>query len=208
MSVEPLFGLRLTTPRLELRLPNEREVLGLYEAAERGIHRPEVMPFGVAWTDSLERLGFLGFHRAGLADWDPDNWNLNLVSFLDGIPIGSQSLHGQASARTQVFGTGSWIEKAQQGRGLGTEQRAAVVELAFRVLGAAAVTSGAIATNAASRRVSEKLGYHLTHEDTVSPRGEPVRHLNFRLERADWRCPFPVEIVGAEACLPLLGLAD
>lgn len=205
MNVEPLYGLRLRTPRLELRLPRKDEVAGLYEAAARGIHRPEVMPFGVAWTDSLERESFLDFHRARLADWNPDAWDLNLVTFLDGIPIGTQGLHGGA-AKLRVFGTGSWIEKAQQGRGFGTEQRAAVVELAFRALGATAVTSGAIATSTASRRVSEKLGYRFKHEDIVDPRGEPVRHLNFRLERADWRCPIPVEIEGAEACLPLLGV--
>ena len=204
MNVEPLLGLRLQTPRLELRLPKEGEVDGLYEAAARGIHRPEVMPFGVAWTDSLEREGFHEFHRAALASWEPGSWNLNLVTFLDGVPIGSQGLHRRNAARE--LGTGSWIEKAQQGRGVGLEQRAAVVELAFRCLAAVAVTSSAVATNAASCRVSEKLGYRFDHEDTVSPRGEPVPHLNFRLERADWRCPVTVEIEGAEACLPLLGL--
>jgi len=205
VNLEPLYGLRLRTPRLELRLPDERELVGLYEAAERGIHRPDVMPFGAAWTDSLERESFLEFHRAALADWDPASWDLNLVTFLDRAPIGTQAIHRRA-ANPRELGTGSWIEKAHQGNGFGTEQRAAVVELAFRALRAEAVTSGAIATNASSRRVSEKLGYRFTHEDTVSPRGEPVRHLNFRLERSDWRCPISVEIEGADACLPLLGL--
>lgn len=205
MKIEPLYGLRLRTPRLELRLPNNGELDGLYAAAERGIHRPEVMPFGFAWTDTLERESYLAFNRESVSEWDPQDWTLNLVTFLEGVPIGTQGLHGPKPAQA-VFGTGSWIEKAQQGNGFGTEQRAAVVELAFRSLRAEAVTSGAIATNLASRRVSEKLGYRFTHEDTVNPRGEPVRHLNFRLERADWRCPIPVEIEGAEACLPLLGL--
>jgi RimJ/RimL family protein N-acetyltransferase len=204
MSVELLRGLRLRTPRLELRLPDAAEVEGLYAAAERGIHRPEVMPFGAAWTDALDRESFLGFHREALARWDPASWDLNLVTFLDGLPIGTQALH-RREERPCELGTGSWLEKAQQGHGYGTEQRAAVVEFAFRVLGAEAVTSGAIATNLASQRVSVKLGYVFTHEDTVSPRGTPVRHLNFRLERNGWRCPVPVEIVGAEPCLALLG---
>jgi len=128
MNLGPLLGLRLQTPRLELRLPTEGEVDDLYEAAARGIHRPEVMPFGVAWTDSLEREGFHEFHRATLASWEPGSWNLNLVTFLDGVPIGSQGLRRRNAARE--LGTGSWIEKAQQGRGFGLEQRAAVVELA------------------------------------------------------------------------------
>lgn len=205
MNIEPLYRLRLRTPRLELRLPNADELEGLYAAAARGIHRPEVMPFGVAWTDALEHERFLAFHRASVAGSDPENWDLNLVTFLEGVPIGTQALH-RRSGKPGEFGTGSWIEKARQGNGFGTEQRAAVVELAFRAFGARVVTSGAIATNLASRRVSEKLGYRFTHEDTTSPRGEPLRHLNFRLERADWRCPVTVEIEGAEACLPLLGL--
>lgn len=204
MNVEPLYGLRLRTPTLELRLPDAAELDGLYAAAARGIHRPEVMPFGAAWTDALERASFLTFHRDALADWDPANWDLNFVTFLGGAPIGTQALHRRAE-RPRELGTGSWLEKAHQGRGYGTEQRAAVVELAFRALGAEAVTSGAIASNRASQRVSAKLGYAVTHENTVSPRGTPVRHLNFRLERADWRCPVPVEIEGAEACLALLG---
>ena len=205
MNVEPLRGLRLRTPRLELRLPDAAELDGLYAAAERGIHRPEVMPFGAAWTDALERESFVAFHRDALADWDPASWDLNLVTFVGGVPAGTQALH-RRDEHPGELGTGSWLEKAQQGRGYGTEQRAAVVELAFRVLGAEAVTSGAIATNLASRRVSEKLGYAFTHEDTTSPRGTPLRHLNFRLERGDWRCPVPVQIDGAEACLPLLSV--
>jgi RimJ/RimL family protein N-acetyltransferase len=204
VNVEPLYGLRLHTPRLELRLPDPAELQGLYAAAARGIHRPEVMPFGAAWTDALERESFLGFHRDALASWSPAGWDLNLVTFLHGLPIGTQALH-RRTERPHELGTGSWLEKAQQGQGYGTEQRAAVVELAFRVLGAEAVTSGAVATNLASQRVSEKLGYVFTHEDTVSPRGTPVRHLNFRLARNDWRCPVPVEIEGAEPCLALLG---
>ena len=203
MNVEPLRALRLRTPRLELRLPHEAELEGLYAAAARGIHQPEVMPFGAAWTDALERESFLAFHRDALAAWDPVSWDLNLVTFVSGVPVGTQALH-RRDERPGELGTGSWLEKAEQGRGYGTEQRAAVVDFAFRALGVEAVTSGAIATNVASQRVSEKLGYVFTHEDTVSPRGVPVRHLNFRLERGDWRCPIPVEIEGVEPCLPLL----
>jgi hypothetical protein len=43
----------------------------------------------------------------------------------------------------------------------------------------------------------------LSPEDTVSPRGEHVAQLNYRLERDEWRCPVPVEIAGLEPCRPL-----
>lgn len=47
----PLVALRLTTPRLELRLPEPEEVAALGELAAEGIHDPDVMPFLVPWTD-------------------------------------------------------------------------------------------------------------------------------------------------------------
>ena len=86
--------------------------------------------------------------------------------------------------------------------------RAAVVELAFRHLSAASVTSSAFEANAASRRVSEKLGYRVVGHETMSPRGVPEPHLLLRLDRSEWRgAPFPVEVEGLSPCLPLFGAA-
>jgi RimJ/RimL family protein N-acetyltransferase len=86
--------------------------------------------------------------------------------------------------------------------------RTAVVELAFRELGAVAVTSAAFEASVASRRVSEKLGYRVVGRETLSPRGVPQPHLLLRLERDEWRgAPFEVEIDGVEPCLPLFGAA-
>lgn len=205
MNVEPLYGLRLTTPRLELRLPTEPELVELFHAAERGIHPPEAMPFYVPWTDDLRLEPFLDFHVGALRNWQVDAWDLNLVTFLGGAPIGSQSLHARDFLDTRELETGSWLEQAHQGRGLGTEQRAAVIEFAFTRLEARTITSGAMAGNAASRRVSEKLGYRVTHEDEASPRGVPVPHTHFRLERIG----FPGSEVGIESfepCRALFGL--
>ena len=64
MNLEPLFGLRIRTPRLELRLPTESELNELYELAAAGIHPPGEMPFGVAWTDDLTRDSFLAYHHS------------------------------------------------------------------------------------------------------------------------------------------------
>ena len=46
----PLYGLRLRTKRLVLRLPTDVELLGLLDLANAGIHPPDEMPFGVAWS--------------------------------------------------------------------------------------------------------------------------------------------------------------
>ena len=164
------------------------------------------MPFGRAWTDDLRLEDFAAFHRAALAEWTPESWDCNFVTFLDGEPIGTQGLHGHDFGATRTVGSGSWLGAAFQGQGYGTEQRAAVLELAFRGLGAVAAETGAVAANRRSQRVTEKLGYRFAFENTVSPRpGESVPHLNYRLEREDWRSPFPVALEGLDACRHLFG---
>ena len=208
MNLEPLYGLRVRTPRLELRLPTEAELVELYEVAVAGIHPPEEMPFGVAWTDDLTRESFLAYHHSTRETWTPESWKIDLGTWLDGVLAGVQGIGADDYAEKRTIGTGSWLGSRFQGLGVGTEMRTAVVELAFRELGAVAVTSSVFESNKASRGVSEKLGYRLVGRDTMSPRGVPEPHLQLRLERAEWRgAPFAVEIEGVEPCLPLFGAA-
>ncbi len=49
-SAWPLFGLRLRSARLELRLPTDDDLLELLDVAKSGIHPPGEMPFGAAWS--------------------------------------------------------------------------------------------------------------------------------------------------------------
>ncbi len=205
MDVAPLFELRLRTPRLELRLPSDDELRALGELAVAGIHPPEKLPFAVAWTDTVSVESFVEFHRAALDAWQPERWTLNFVTFSNGEPIGTQALSGEDFAVKRTVSSGSWLGREFQGQGFGTEQRAAVLELAFRGLGAQTAITGAVAHNKPSQRVSEKLGYRFVGEDTVSPRGEPVPHFNYRLERDGWRPPFQIELEGVEPCLALFG---
>ena len=46
----PLFGLRLRTEHLVLRMPTDDDVVELLQVAKAGIHPPDEMPFGMAWT--------------------------------------------------------------------------------------------------------------------------------------------------------------
>jgi RimJ/RimL family protein N-acetyltransferase len=85
--------------------------------------------------------------------------------------------------------------------------RAAVLELAFRGLGAQVARSGAVEGNPSSLGVSEKLGYRVVGSGTVSPRGVPVEHTDVELRREDWRPPVAVEIEGLGTCLPLFGVS-
>jgi RimJ/RimL family protein N-acetyltransferase len=205
VNVGPLWSIRLRTPRLELRLPSQEELVELFSVAEAGIHPPEEMPFYVPWTDDLQLDPFLAFHRSGWEDWKPEKWDLNLITFLDGKPIGSQGIGAERFASQGEVVTGSWLGEPFQGGGLGTEQRAAVLELAFAGLGAKAAVSGSFDHNVKSQRVSEKLGYRRTGTRTMESRGAPVEHYDYRLERGDWISPTEVKIRGLGPALPLFG---
>ena len=208
MNLSPLHALRVRTPRLELRLPTEAELVELYEVAAAGIHPPEEMPFAFAWTDHLTQESFIAHHHSSRETWTPESWTLDLGTWVNGVLAGVQGIGATAFAESRMIGTGSWLGQRFQRLGVGTEMRGAVVELAFRELGATAVTSSAFEASTASRRVSEKLGYCVVGQDTMSPRGVPLPHLQLRLEREQWRgAPFRVDVEGIEHCLPLLGVA-
>jgi RimJ/RimL family protein N-acetyltransferase len=164
------------------------------------------MPFSVAWTDEpYSEDWVVSFHEGQRAAWRPDAWDLELGVWANGELAGVQAVYAKQFAASRVVGTGSWLGQRFQRQGIGTEMRTAVLELAFRRLGAEIARSGAIEGNAASLRVSEKLGYRVTGEGTVAPRGEPVTHTDLELRREEWHPPFPVQIGGLEACLPLFG---
>ena len=207
----PIFDLRIRTPRLELRAPTDDDLLALLEVARAGVHAPEKMPFLVPWTDlpspEFER-SFLRFYWGTRAAWTPESWQLPLVVVHDGAPVGIQEIAARDFATRRTVHTGSWLGRRHQGQGIGTEMRAAVLVLAFEGLGALAAESGAVEGNAASARISERLGYRPNGETTVTPRGTPVVEHRFRLTRADWRRDLvPVGIENLAPCLPLFGAA-
>ena len=207
----PLTRLRVRTSRLELRLGTRAELRSLAELAQRGIHDPAEMPFGVPWTDNSDRPGFVDdaieHHESSLREWQPDDWSLGLIAFHRGRPIGVQSVRAKRFAERRTVDTGSWLGRDFQGKGLGTEMRAAALYLAFEGLEAAVATSGAIEGNPQSLGVSRKLGYEVVGSHVVSPRGTPVEHTDLELCRDDFRSPVPVELVAVAPLLPLFGAA-
>jgi len=205
----PLFGLRLRTPGLDLRLPDLTELGRLGDAAADGVHDSAVMPFTVPWTEwpDVGRTVVLHALRQ-LGRWQPEDWDLGLVAFHDGTPVGKQNLGAKDFAITRDVHTGSWMSRAFHGRGLGTQMRAAVLALAFEGLGATSASSGAHLDNPASLRVSEKLGYRPDGVEVQAIRGKPKIARRLRLTRQDWEKhrTIPVEIIGLEGCLPMFGL--
>lgn len=209
----PVYGLRIVTPRLELRLPGLAELDALAAVAADGVHDPAEMPFSVAWTDGtpVERGRSTFQHVLGtLASWRPERWDLALAVFRreDGAVVGRQDAMGRDFAVTREVATGSWLGLRHQGQGIGTEMRAAVLHLAFAGLGARHVTSGAMADNHRSLGVSRRLGYELDGLESVAVRGEARTVQRLRLEREAWERHRRVDvgIGGLAGCRELFGV--
>ncbi|MBE0010463.1 MULTISPECIES: GNAT family N-acetyltransferase [unclassified Arthrobacter] len=161
-DVWPLFGLQISTPRLTLNPVRDEQLPGMIDAVLAGIHDPAVMPFGVPWTDAPRDELIKGTARH---QWrqrttvEPENWTLNLAVCCGGRVIGVQDLSARDLSIQRTVHTGSWLTQAEQGKGLGTEMRSAVLQFAFDYLGAKWAVSDAASWNAASLAVSRNLGY-------------------------------------------------
>jgi RimJ/RimL family protein N-acetyltransferase len=207
----PMLGLRLRTPRLELRLPDQQQLSDLADLAAEGVHDPATTPFTVPWTDlpPAERArSVVQHHWRTLSAATPAAWSLPLTVLLDGVVVGLQGLDGTDFAITREVHTGSWLGMRYHRMGIGTEMRAAVLHLGFAGLGAVAARSGAFAHNAASLGVSRRLGYEFDGLDRKVQRGALAMHQRLRLSRERWERHRTVEVTieGLEPCLPLLGL--
>lgn len=208
----PLFDLRLRTPRLELRLPTDDDLLALVRVARDGVAEEARPVFLVPWHElpspAFERQ-FLLHRWARRGTWSPDDWSLALVALADGERIGIQEIVARSFRVRRSVASGSWVGRAFQGRGYGTEMRAAILALAFDGLGAEYATSGYLEGNVASARVSKKLGYRANGEEVYAVAGRAVVEHRLRLSRAEWRRDLvPVAIEGLEPCLPLFGLGE
>ncbi|MGW4305445.1 GNAT family N-acetyltransferase [Streptomyces californicus] len=206
----PLYGLRLRTPRLELRLPDLPLLDELSSVAAGGVHEPGRMPFSVAWTDGKpEEVGRAVFqHLLGtIAAWSARSWTLSLAVLHEGRVVGRQDLMGEDFGTLREVETGSWLGLPYQGRGLGTEMRAAALHLAFAGLGARCAVSAAMLDNPRSLGVSRRLGYTDDGVKTESVRGAAVTLQRLRLDRERWEAHRRVEVTveGLEACRPLFG---
>lgn len=208
MDPWPFRNLVLRTPRLELRPDDDAGLLELVEEAERGVHPPDYMPFLVSWTDRPpeQTLQHFWARRSNLT---PDNWTVNFLVRLDGRVIGMQGATGKDFAVRRSVDTGSWLGLRHQGKGYGTEMRAAVAMVMFDHLKAEQMTSGAFTDNAASLGVSRKLGYLPNGFERYSVKGELKTDARLLLtpERfAEFRPEWTVQVDGLDECLPLLGL--
>jgi RimJ/RimL family protein N-acetyltransferase len=91
----PLHALRITSPTLELRVPDEAIIDDLVDLAAQGIHDPDVMPFVVPWTD-IEPPRFqqsaVTYHWRVQASVMPAAWVINFAVFRRGTLVGTQGI--------------------------------------------------------------------------------------------------------------------
>lgn len=211
VEVWPLFGLRVRTPRVELRYPSDDEVA---EIASRsvtdGIHDRAYMPFGFEWTDvppPLQQRNSIQYHWGLRAGWRVDLWDCNMAVLVDGRIVGAQSAGASNFRALRAATTGSFLFQPEQGRGIGTEMRAAMLHLLFDGLGAEQALTAAWADNERSRGVTRRLGYEQIGTRRMVSRGKARDMFDFRLLRADWLPQRRDDIVieGLEPCLELFG---
>jgi RimJ/RimL family protein N-acetyltransferase len=216
-EIWPLYGLTITTSRLELGLPVAMEVVELARVAARGIQQPGEPHFQAAWLYEEPRQverGLLQVIARDLANWKPDDWSLGLAAFrrLDGQPIGMQHIFSPQFARTRGFGSGIWLGIDDQGQGFGTEMGRAVLKFGFEGLDAEEAYIGAWSDNHRSIRMMEKLGYRPNGGYRQIRGDECLRDQWMIFSRDQWQATQAAEfadisISGLAECRELFGLS-
>jgi RimJ/RimL family protein N-acetyltransferase len=204
----PLFELVLRTPNLVLRLPRDEELDELARASAGRVLPSEQREFMDSdWTQApspaYERE-FMQFHWRARAEWRPESWSLQLNGFDGPTPIGGFGLMADDFAERRSVKTGSWVMPDWRRRGLATEGRAALLQLAFEGLGARESHSDAHPENLGSLGVSRALGYE---EIGREPTSDGRARIRVRLTRERWEetRSIPVEISGLDGCRELFG---
>lgn len=213
LEIWPTFGIRVTTPRLELRAMTPDLVFPMIELADAGIHDPASMPFLIPWTDAAppdRQRESARFYWNLFATFRPTAFRLMFAVFEQGTLVGTQDALTEQFAQLRTFETGSWVGQRFQGRGIGKEMRAAILHLMFDGLGAQRATTGAFADNDRSIAVTRSLGYDDNGVRTMMRRGIPAEERLFKLDRASWaahrRDDITIEGL-TDPCLAFLGLA-
>lgn len=210
-DIWPLHDLELTSPRLMMRPIRDEDIPGLVDATRAGIHDPDQMPFAYPWTRAEPAAVALGTaqnvwrQRASL---QPDDWHVSFAILHAGRVVGRQDVVARQFHDLRTVETGSWLTRAEQGKGLGREMRTAALLWAIDHLGAEYADTAAMVWNKASQCVSESLGYRRNGEALlrIAP-GEVEQSIRYRLNRADFMRPdWQLQVRGNDAVLRLFGL--
>ena len=151
------------------------------------------MPFSIAWTDlerpELERQA-IQYWWSCRATTSPESWELNLAVIVDGAAVGITSIGATDFGIVGSVHTGSWLGRSCQGRGIGTEMRAATLHLGFAGFGAAAGDDGGVRRQrAVARRHAPARLRAERHVGEPAPRTRPASSSHFVLTREAWTAP-------------------
>jgi RimJ/RimL family protein N-acetyltransferase len=170
------------------------------------------MPFGIPWTDApspaMERNA-LQFYWRCRAKTSPASWSINLATIVDATVVGSTSLESVDFPTLREFGTGSWLGRDYQGRGIGKEMRTATLHLGFLGFGADNATTDAWPDNAPSLGVTRSLGYQPNGTRRALRRSDAGELHRFQMSRSDFMKRLQrddITLHGVEVCLGLLGI--
>lgn len=214
----PPFGLRIESPRLELRVLRETDFPAYAAAASSAVIQTSRSPLRHAGSQQLpedrvrESLPRLWSTRSAIG---PDQWCLMLGVFLkDGVDpergqlIGMQDCAAEEWSVLRTLSSGSWLRAEQQEQGLDTEARAAMLLWAFDHFGAEYAESGAYTWDERSRRVAETLGCFTAGTRRVpdSRAGKPEWEHMFRLSKNDLLRPsWQIQVTGNERLRSFFG---
>lgn len=212
-EIWPPYGLVIEAGDLRMTVLREADVPEVVAVVAGGVHPPDEMPFLFPWTDAgPEEIGpnYMRFFASTLTRTVGGDASLELVVRRRGEVVGLQAMNGRDLPATRRMETGSWLGLPFQGQGLGTAMRRAMCAFAFDHLGLEAVTSSAWEDNAASRRVSAKVGYRETRRGEAERRGVLTPEVFFELNPEDLdRGDLPeLRVTGAEPLRRFLGLTD
>lgn len=207
-------SLRVTAGAVTLRAVPWADIERYAHLVSVGLFAPGETPTIGPWydPDDLVTSGrrLVGYHLSRWANLSPDDWALDFGIYVDEALIGRQVMETDDFLRTRTVRTGSFLIPGERGHGHGKQARAAILHLAFDVLGAQLAKTAALPNNSASRGVSLALGYSEVGLKTVTAGGRPYEVERFWLERDRWEksaLPWPVATIGAEPLLRLLGIA-
>ena len=194
-------------------MPTDDDVVELLEVAKAGIHPPDEMPFGMAWTSvegaAFDR-GFMQHYWRARAAFSPEAWFLNFMVELDGRPIGAQSIDAEGFPILRTVHTGILARPRTPGTRARQGDARGGARVRIRRARALVAETSAFLDNGPSNGVSRALGYEENGFGSLAPQGVPRVTQQFRMTAEGWRArprP-PLAIEGLDGIRDMFGAAS
>lgn len=161
-EIWPPFALIIRSDEIEMTPVRESDYPELADIARGGVRREGVRAFLVDWDSgddvSIAR-SIAQYQWSTRANFKTEDWTVEFVVRVAGRVVGVQGVSAKDYLKTRTVTTGSWLAREEQGHGIGTRMRRAIVRAFAEEFSAARFETAYFEGNAASRRVSEKIGY-------------------------------------------------